>query len=116
MGDKGIGKAGFSSGWSTVKRRILGEKIVKGIRFPVMTHEEFASVVFDSASRILTPDEITDIAKRLSSVKLDFRYRRELLAPALYDVSDLAQWSQVGLILTVRKQKHTVAWGLLVWK
>ena len=52
-----------------VKRRILGEKIVKGIRFPVMTHEEFASVVFDSASRILTPDEITDIAKRLSSVK-----------------------------------------------
>ena len=52
-----------------VKRRILGEKIVKGIRFPVMTHEEFASVVFDSTSRMLTPDEITDIAKRLSSVK-----------------------------------------------
>ena len=50
-----------------VKRRILGEKIVKAIRFSVMTHEEFASVVLDS--KILTLDEISDIAKRLSSVK-----------------------------------------------
>jgi len=44
-----------------VKRRILGEKIVKGIRFPVMTLEEFASVVLDS--KILTLDEITDMFK-----------------------------------------------------
>jgi len=29
------------------KRRILGERIVKGIRFPVMTQHEFASVVLD---------------------------------------------------------------------
>ena len=50
-----------------VKRRILGEKIVKGIRFPVMTHEEFASVVLDS--KILTLDEGSDIVKYLSSVK-----------------------------------------------
>jgi len=50
-----------------VKRRILGEKIVKGIRFPVMTHEEFASVVLDS--KILTLDEVTDIVKSLSSVR-----------------------------------------------
>lgn len=44
-----------------VKRRILGERIVKGIRFPVMTHEEFASVVLDC--KILTLDEVTDIVK-----------------------------------------------------
>jgi len=44
-----------------VKRRILGEKIVKGIRFPVMKNEEFASVVLDS--KILTLDEVTDIVK-----------------------------------------------------
>jgi len=50
-----------------VKRRILGEKIVKGIRFPVMTHKEFASVVLDS--KLLTLDEVTDIVKYLSSVK-----------------------------------------------
>ena len=50
-----------------VKRKILGEKIVKGIRFPVMTHEEFASVVLDS--KILTLDEVTDIVKSFSSVK-----------------------------------------------
>jgi len=50
-----------------VKRRILGEKIVKGIRFPVMTHKEFVSVVLDC--KILTLDEVTDIVKYLSSVK-----------------------------------------------
>ena len=44
-----------------VKRRILGEKIVKGLRFPVMTHEEFASVVLDY--KILTLDEVTDMFK-----------------------------------------------------
>ena len=31
-----------------VKRRILGEEIVKEIRFPLMSQKEFASVVFDS--------------------------------------------------------------------
>ena len=50
-----------------VERRILGEKIVKGIHFPVMTQKEFASVVLDS--KILTLDEVTDIVKYLSSVK-----------------------------------------------
>ena len=50
-----------------VKRRILGQKIVKGIRFPVMTLEEFASVVLDS--KVLTVDEVSDIVKCLSSVK-----------------------------------------------
>lgn len=50
-----------------VKRRILGEKIVKGIRFPVMTRGEFASVVLDS--KILTLDEVTDIVKSLNSVE-----------------------------------------------
>ena len=44
-----------------VQRRIIGEKIVKGIRFPVMTHEEFASVVLDS--KLLTLDEVTDMFK-----------------------------------------------------
>ena len=30
------------------KRRILGEEIVKAIRFPLMSHKEFASVVINS--------------------------------------------------------------------
>ena len=50
-----------------VKRRILGEKIVKAIRFPVMTLEEFSSVVLDS--KILTLDEVSEYVKSLSSVK-----------------------------------------------
>jgi len=29
----------------SVKRRILGEQIVKGIRFPAMEEKDFASVV-----------------------------------------------------------------------
>ena len=49
-----------------VKRRILGEKIVKEIRFPTMKQDEFASVVLDGD--ILTKQEIVSIIKRLNSV------------------------------------------------
>ena len=48
------------------KRRILGEEIVKVIRFPTMKLEDFASVVLDS--EILREKEIVDIIKHLSSV------------------------------------------------
>ena len=48
-----------------IKRRILGESIVKGIRFPVMKHDEFANVVLDS--KILTPEEVTASFKYYSS-------------------------------------------------
>ena len=49
------------------KRRILGERIVKGIRFPVMTQHEFADVVLDS--KILTQDECFTIVKYLNSIR-----------------------------------------------
>ena len=49
-----------------VKRRILGEKLVKALRFPTMKQEDFASIVLDS--KILTPDEIVTVVKCLSSV------------------------------------------------
>ena len=48
------------------KRRILGEQIVKGMRFPTMTQEDFAGVVLDSG--ILMTDEINQIFKFFSSV------------------------------------------------
>ncbi len=48
-----------------VKRRILGEPIVKGIRFPVMKEAKFANVVVDS--KILTPNEINNFVKYYSS-------------------------------------------------
>ena len=47
------------------KRRILGESIVKEIRFPVMKQDEFANVVIDS--KILTPDEVSAFFKYYSS-------------------------------------------------
>ena len=43
-----------------VKRRILGEKIIKEIRFPIMEQKEFASVV--PYTKILTPVELKVIA------------------------------------------------------
>ena len=49
------------------KRRILGERIVKAIRFPVMKEEEFVSVVIDS--KILTYDEVGNVIKYLNSVQ-----------------------------------------------
>ena len=49
------------------KRRILGERIVKGIRFPVMTQHEFADVVLDC--KILTPEESFTMVKYLNSIR-----------------------------------------------
>ncbi|KAL9958705.1 hypothetical protein ACROYT_G035755 [Oculina patagonica] len=49
-----------------VKRKILGEDIVKAIRFPVMESKEFASVVL--SCKILTPEEVFDIMKYANSV------------------------------------------------
>ena len=48
------------------KRGILGERIVKGIRFPLMELTEFADVVLDSD--ILTKKESNDLVKYFSSV------------------------------------------------
>jgi len=49
-----------------VKRRILGERIVKAIRFPVMKENEFANVVLDCD--ILTKKESFDMVKYFNSV------------------------------------------------
>ena len=43
------------------KRKILGERIIKSIRFPVMKQEEFAAVVLDA--NIFTRDEIITFFK-----------------------------------------------------
>ena len=48
------------------KRQILGEEIVKAIRFPLMSQKEFLSVVFDSY--ILTIQEVGDIMKHFNGV------------------------------------------------
>ena len=50
----------------SVKRRILGERIVKAIRFPVMEEKEFADVVLDCD--ILTKKESFDMVKYFNSV------------------------------------------------
>ena len=47
------------------KRRILGESIVKEIRFPVMKQDEFANDVLDS--EILTPKEVITFFKYYNS-------------------------------------------------
>ena len=48
------------------KRSVLGETLVKALRFPVMKQKDFASVVLDS--KILTPDEIVTVIKCFNSV------------------------------------------------
>jgi len=48
------------------RRRMLGEEIVKAIRFPLMTQKEFCSVVLDS--NILSVKEIVDMMKHYSDV------------------------------------------------
>jgi len=48
------------------KRRILGEEIVKAIRFPFMSQQEFASVVIDS--ELLTLKEVGSMMKHYNGV------------------------------------------------
>ena len=48
------------------KRNILGEAIVKAIRFPRMKLEDFSSVVL--ASDVLTKEEIVSLIRHLTSV------------------------------------------------
>ena len=50
------------------KRRILGDEIVKAVRFPLMSLKEFSSVVFDS--NILIMEEIGAMMKYYSGVSL----------------------------------------------
>ena len=49
------------------KREILGEEIVKAIKFPLMSQKEFMSVVPDS--NILTVEEVVDMMKHFSDIK-----------------------------------------------
>ena len=48
------------------KRNVIGERIIKAIRFPIMKQDEFAAVVTDS--RILSYDEICNLIKHFNSV------------------------------------------------
>ena len=41
-----------------IKRRILGEEVIKGIRFPIMKQKDFASVALDS--KLLSTEEIVN--------------------------------------------------------
>ena len=50
----------------SVKRKIIGENIVKAIRFPAMKQQDFAGVVL--GTKILTQDEVCDVVKYLNSV------------------------------------------------
>ena len=58
-------RQGMTSDGET-KRRVLGEDIVKGIRFPLIPQKDFASVVFDS--RILNYEELGNMIKYYNGI------------------------------------------------
>ena len=68
-----------------LKRRILGEEIIKSIRFPIMSAKEFADVVLDT--NILHPNEIALLFKffnsSLSSPLMFSKTPRQSRAPLL---------------------------------
>ncbi len=57
-------KQGLESG-GKVMRRVLGDRVIKAIRFPVMSEADFTSVVVKS--EILTTEEISDLTKNFAS-------------------------------------------------
>ena len=67
------------------KRRIIGEEILKEIRFPLMSEKEFASVVIDSM--LLNVQEIGDMMKHYNGVlttPVAFIQFPRLKRPAVY--------------------------------
>lgn len=52
------GKQGLEAG-GKVKRRVLGDRVIKAIRFPLMTESEFTSVVVNS--EILSAEEVSNL-------------------------------------------------------
>ena len=50
----------------SVKRRILGEQVLGGIRFPAMEQKDFASTVLDC--KILTHEEVYELVKNFNGV------------------------------------------------
>ena len=70
-----------------LKRRILGEEIIKSIRFPIMTAKEFADVVLDT--NILHPNEVALLFKffnsSLSSPLMFSKTPRQSRAPLLQE-------------------------------
>ena len=65
---KEVEKQGLTPG-GKVKRKVLGEEIVNAIRFPVMSHKEFASVVVDCD--ILTKRELGVMIKHYGDASLN---------------------------------------------
>ncbi|XP_015752979.1 PREDICTED: BTB/POZ domain-containing protein 1-like isoform X4 [Acropora digitifera] len=63
--EKNIEKQGIASD-GNAKRAIIGEEILKEIRFPLMSQEEFARFVIDS--NILNVQEVGDMIKHYSQV------------------------------------------------
>ena len=58
-------RQGITSDGET-KRRVLGEDILKGIRFPLMEEKDFASVVLDS--HLLNHEELCNMIKHYNNV------------------------------------------------
>ena len=93
------------------KRRILGERIVEGIRFSVMAEVEFASVVLDC--KILTQDEAFNLFKYFNSVpgipvgfpETDRTGLKELFEPV---VADLILWFTLVQVILIHLINKTV--------
>ena len=89
-----------------LKRRVLGEEIIKGIRYAVMKQEEFAGVVLDA--KILTPDEIVTFFKFFSSQEISLplgfseaRRRSWLHRCGRFTLMQRSSWDCDGLIRDV---------------
>lgn len=69
-----------------VKRQILGEKVIKNIRFPVIREDQFINVV--TKTDMLTEEETSDMRKYYNSTQSSTGFlKTERLGVRLYDVA-----------------------------
>ena len=84
----------------SVKRKILGERIVKAIRFPVMEQQEFADVVLDGD--ILTKKELFDLVKYFNSVLKFPMGFSEVIRPGSLQRIKMSRFKEIRLRWTYR--------------
>ena len=104
-----------------LKRRVLGEKIIKAIRYAAMKQEEFAGVVLDA--KILTLDEIVNFFKFFSSQETspplgfsETRRRAEFIHRCgRFTLMEISDWDYYGLkgdVIEFKVDKDIILDGL----
>ena len=90
----------------TVKRKVLGEDVVKRIGFPAMKEKDFVNDVIDS--EILTSEEVFDVMKYFNSVSSIVSFPKEERNGSLLHAVDLKGWQGMKVNMATLKKNTSI--------